>query len=152
LDKILEIEVPRVKRYNTPISLLMIDLVDFKHINDHYGHQFGDFILRETANLLLAAVRRGDVVVRFGGDEFVVLMVNTSQDQAMLVRERVERAFIERNRMQTSDSTAIHISMGLRSAGADDIDGLLHEADMAMYAHKSRQTRRHLLEALITGD
>ena len=151
LNKILEIEIPRVKRYNHPISLLMIDLHDFKRFNDTYGHLFGDYILRETASLLQANVRRPDIVVRYGGDEFVVLMVNTSLKQAKLVRDRIEQAFIERNRMQTDEGTAIRISMGLRAADARTIENLLHEADMEMYAYKARQTRAQLIEALITG-
>ena len=151
LDKVLELEIPRIKRYNHPISLLMLDLCDFKRVNDTYGHQFGDYLLRETAGLIQSNVRRPDVVVRYGGDEFVVLMVNTSADQASLVRDRIERAFIERNRLQTDESMMIKVSMGLRSADAAGIEGLLHEADMAMYAHKARQARVKLIEALIEG-
>lgn len=152
LNKILEIEIPRVKRYNHSISLLMLDLCDFKYFNDAYGHQFGDYILRETANLLQANVRRPDIVVRYGGDEFVVLMVNTTHEQALLVKNRIERAFIERNRMQTDERAVIKISIGLRSADARTIESLLHEADMEMYAHKAHQTRMLLIEALLSGN
>ena len=151
LDRILEIEIPRVKRYNHSISLLMLDLCDFKHFNDTYGHQFGDYILRETASLLQAHVRRPDIVVRYGGDEFVVLMVNTSHEQALLVKNRIEQAFIERNRMQTDERALIKISIGLRSANARTIEGLLHAADMEMYAHKAHQTRLLLIEGLLSG-
>jgi diguanylate cyclase (GGDEF)-like protein len=101
MDKVLEFEIPRVKWYQHPISLLMIDLCGFKHINDTDGHQFGDFILKETAHLLQASVRKPDIVIRYGGDEFVVLMVNTTEEQASQVRGRIERAFIERNRCQS---------------------------------------------------
>ncbi|MCL5269988.1 MAG: diguanylate cyclase [bacterium] len=152
LDRILEIEIPRVKRYNHPISLLMIDLCDFKNINDTYGHQFGDYILRETAALIQANVRRPDVAVRYGGDEFVVLMVNTTYEQAERVRDRIERAFVERNRLQTDERMVINISLGLRAADAHSIEGLLYDADMAMYAHKAEQLRAQLLKALIVGN
>lgn len=152
LDKILAAEIPRVKRYNTPISLLMIDLNEFKNTNDTYGHVFGDYILRETANLIQANVRRPDIVVRYGGDEFVVLMVNTSYDQAQLVRNRIERAFIERNRTQQEPKMQIMISIGLRSADAESINQLLHAADEAMYDHKASLKRRSLLEYLVRND
>jgi diguanylate cyclase (GGDEF)-like protein len=152
LDKVLELEIPRVKRYNQPLSLLVIDLREFKKTNDAYGHPFGDFILRETARLLLDNVRKPDFVIRLGGDEFVVLMVNTRAEQAELVRERIERAFIERNRMQTDEKMVIRISIGLRSADAGNIEALIYEADMAMYAHKARQKRRVLLHALLRGE
>ena len=151
LDKILEIELPRVQRYNTPLSLIMIDLDGFKRINDTWGHQFGDYILRETANLIQGNVRRPDVVVRYGGDEFVVLMVNTNLDQARLVCDRIEGAFVERNRLQTDERMMISISVGLRSADANSLDGILFDADMAMYAQKSRQRRQQLVEALVAG-
>ena len=149
LDRVLELEIPRVRRYNTPLSLLMIDLCDFKRTNDAYGHLFGDYILRETASLIQANVRAHDMVVRYGGDEFVVLMVNTNQDQADLVRGRIERAFIERNRHQRDEKMMISISVGLRSADASSIENLIHDADQAMYVQKARQKRRQLIGALL---
>ncbi len=152
LDRMLELEIPRVKRYNTPISLLMIDLCDFKRTNDSYGHPFGDYILRETAGLIQANVRAHDVVVRFGGDEFVVLMANTNQEQATLVRQRIEQAFIERNQHQTDERMMISISLGLRSADAQSIDSLIADADQAMYAQKASQKRRALVRALLTDN
>ena len=152
MDRVLELEIPRVKRYNQPLSLLMIDLCDFKRTNDTYGHQFGDYILKETAHLIEGNVRQPDVVIRYGGDEFVVLMVNTSAEQAELVRRRIEEAFIERNRLQTDTRTMINISLGLRSADADSIASLIHDADMAMYAEKARQRRRNLITALVEGN
>lgn len=152
LDRMLQIEISRVRRYNQSLSILMIDLRDFKHINDAYGHQFGDYMLREAAQLILANVRRPDIVVRYGGDEFVVLMSNTNQGQAQSVRDRIEQAFIERNRLQEDERMAIDVSLGLRSANAENIDHLLFEADMAMYAHKALQIRHQLVEALLKGD
>ncbi len=152
MDRVLDLEIPRVKRYSQPLSLLMIDLCDFKRTNDTYGHLFGDYILKETAHLIEGNVRRPDVVIRYGGDEFVVLMVNTSAEQAELVRRRIEEAFIERNRLQTDTRTMINISLGLRLADADSIASLLHDVDMAMYAEKARQRRRNLITALIEGN
>lgn len=149
LDRILEVEIPRVRRYNSPISLLMIDLCDFKRTNDTYGHVFGDTILRETASILRANVREPDIVVRYGGDEFVVLMVNTGAEQARLVQSRVERAFIERNRAQTDEKMMIDISIGLRSADAESISTLLEDADRSMYAHKNERRKRQIVEALL---
>ncbi|MCE5228729.1 diguanylate cyclase [bacterium] len=152
LDRVLELEIPRVKRYNTPISLLMIDLCDFKRTNDTYGHPFGDFVLRETAKILQAHVRAHDVVVRYGGDEFVVLMANTNHEQAELVRRRIEGAFIERNHHQTDERMMISISLGLRSADANSIENLIYDADQAMYAQKARQKRVQLIHALLTDN
>jgi diguanylate cyclase (GGDEF)-like protein len=152
LNRALEMEIPRVKRYNQPISLLMIDLCDFKQTNDAHGHQFGDYILRETAHLLKGNVRRPDSVIRYGGDEFLVLMVNTAERQARLVRERIERAFVERNRLLSDPRMTIRISIGLRSADAANIESVIHDADMAMYAEKARQKRHQLVHALLDGN
>ncbi len=152
LDRILEMEIPRVKRYNSPISLLMIDLCDFKRTNDSWGHPFGDYILRETARILQATVRGHDVLVRWGGDEFVVLMVNTSHDQADRVRRRIEQSFTDRNRLQTDERMMISISIGLRSADANTIENLIYDADQAMYAQKARQKRVQLIAALLSGN
>lgn len=152
LDKLLQIEVPRVKRYNQPISLLMLDLTGFKHINDTYGHPFGDFILRETANLLQANVRKPDFVIRYGGDEFIVFMVNTTHAQALKVCDRIERAFAERNRLQDDPRTMIEVSLGLHTADAENIDQIVFDADQAMYAQKARSRRRQLIDALVAGN
>ena len=152
LDKLLRIEIPRIKRYNQPISLLMVDLCNFKHANDTHGHQFGDFLLRETGRLIQANIRRPDVAVRYGGDEFVVLMFNTDYEQAVPVRDRIEAAFADRNRLHSDPKMMITISLGLRSADAESIDDLIHEADMEMYAQKARQRRRQLIAALLRDE
>lgn len=149
LDRVLEIEIPRVRRYKSPISLLMIDLCDFKRTNDTYGHVFGDHILRETAKLIQSNVRQPDVVVRYGGDEFVVLMANTNYEQACLVQDRIEKAFIERNRTQDDPKMMIDISIGLRSADEKTIETLLEDADQAMYENKEARRRGQIVETML---
>lgn len=149
LDRVLEMEVPRVRRYKSPISLLMLDLCDFKQVNDTYGHVFGDYILKETANLIRTNVRRPDIVVRYGGDEFVVLMVNTDQKHAKLVQNRIEQAILERNRLQDDEKMMIDISIGLRSADEHTIEDLLEDADRSMYGHKAERKRGQMVHALL---
>lgn len=149
LDRVLEVEVPRVKRYDSSISLLMLDLCDFKRTNDVYGHLFGDHILRETVSLIQANVREPDIVIRYGGDEFVVLMVNTNQEQARRVQQRIEQAFIERNRTQDDERMAIDISIGLCTADGRTITSLLENADRSMYAHKTERRKTQLVQALM---
>lgn len=149
LDRVLEVEIPRVRRYNSPISMLMLDLCDFKRTNDLYGHVFGDYILRETAGIIQTCVRELDIVVRYGGDEFVVLMVNTSEELARRVQDRIEQAFINRNGEQDEERMMIDISIGLRSANAETISTLLAEADADMYLNKAERKKRQLTEALL---
>ncbi len=75
-------ETARAARSRSPLSVLMVDLDDFKRVNDEHGHQAGDRVLRAIAGALRAAVRTSDVVARYGGDEFVVLMPDTDADEA----------------------------------------------------------------------
>ena len=85
-------EVTRARRYHTPLSLLMLDLDDFKRVNDEFGHQVGDQVLREVARILLTELRRNvDLAARYGGEEFAILLPNTPQAGAEVVGERLIR-------------------------------------------------------------
>jgi diguanylate cyclase (GGDEF)-like protein len=89
----LDQEVARAQRYGSPLSLLMLDLDDFKRFNDHYGHVAGDEALREVGRILRAQVRRNiDLAGRYGGEEFVVLLPNTTTSKAEIVGGRLYRA------------------------------------------------------------
>jgi len=132
-------ETARAARTRSPMSLLMIDLDDFKRINDEYGHQAGDRVLRAIAGALRAAVRTSDVVARYGGDEFVVLMPDTDEEEAQHVATRAEEAVADILHPMTDD-LAVHVtcSLGLALHPRDGRSGkaLLRAADAAMYTHK----------------
>jgi diguanylate cyclase (GGDEF)-like protein len=85
-------EFARAQRYGLPLSLLMLDIDDFKHFNDLYGHPVGDLVLAEVGRLLSEQLRRGvDLAARYGGEEFVVLLPNTRRDGAQVVGDRLVR-------------------------------------------------------------
>lgn len=130
LDEILRREVERAKRYNQPLSILMLDIDDFKKYNDTHGHQAGDEILKKLANFLIEAVRAADMVFRYGGEEFVVFLPQTLKQGAVEVAKRLIN--LERQ------SLAVTISMGVISYPEDgqDIDELLQRVDMALYQAK----------------
>ncbi len=151
-DKALKREVPRVKRYHEPLSLLMIDIRDFKRINDLYGHPAGDEILKDVARLLMEIVRDTDIVARYGGDEFVVLMPNTSEEQARLVQERIEKAIVLRNQFQPEVSRKFTLTIGLKVAHAFNVDSILVDADKAMYVGKEDKEQQDLLAVLTQSD
>lgn len=119
-------------------SILMVDLDQFKAINDTHGHFVGDVVLREVAHRLINNTRRNDLVARFGSEEFIVLLPNTSREDAALVAERM-RATVSRTPIRTSVSkivTTVSIGIGHMSE-AQNAQAALQEADDALYAAKT---------------
>lgn len=137
LDRVLAGEIERCKRYDSPLSVLMVDIDHFKKINDNYGHLAGDQVLKRTAKLLLKNVRLVDRVFRYGGDEFLILMPNTALDKAEMVRQRL---FEECTRLNKSgDNIQVTLSIGLNSAGADGVDNIIAYSDQDLYCQKDNQ-------------
>lgn len=132
-------ETARAVRSHSPLSVLMVDLDDFKRINDEHGHQAGDRVLRAIAGALRAAVRTSDIVARYGGDEFVVLMPDTGAEEAEQVAERAAEAVATLpHPMSEGIEVFISCSVGLALHPRDGRSGkaLLRAADAAMYAQK----------------
>lgn len=111
-EDLLRYEVSRAKRKGYRFSLILIDLDNFKYINDTYGHNVGDIVLKSVADLLESSVRDGDVVARIGGDEFVVLLSETYLSDAVEVAERI-RKNLEKNKICVFDGSVISISASL---------------------------------------
>ncbi len=132
----LEEEVQRAGRHNTDLALVMLDLDDFKGINDRFGHLAGDVMLREIAEILHRSVRRFDVCARYGGEEFSILMPGASSEMAAATAERI-RARIAEHRSAHASERQITISVGVASAWSG-VSGweLLAAADHALYMAK----------------
>jgi diguanylate cyclase (GGDEF)-like protein len=139
LQERLRQEVARSARTRSQLSVLMIDLDDFKIINDKHGHADGDRVLRNIASCLKSAVRANDVVARYGGDEFVVLMPDTDEAQAKHVARRVV-ADVGGHRHELSDGVRVKVrasaGMAVYPTDGRTVDALLRSADAAMYAVK----------------
>jgi diguanylate cyclase (GGDEF)-like protein len=120
-----------------PVSLVMIDADRFKEINDQYGHQRGDTVLKELAACLTKCVRPGDHLSRFGGEEFVLLLADTSHENALLIAERL-RTDIS-NVVARPDGTSLTVSIGVATAPDDGraLDLLLGRADERLYQAKN---------------
>jgi diguanylate cyclase (GGDEF)-like protein len=140
--KLLAGELSRAVRYGKPLSVLMLDLDHFKQVNDTWGHQTGDAVLRDVARVLARAKRREDVVARYGGEEFTVILPETSLEGARLVAERL-RATIERARILRDRPITVSIGVASRSGRRRRTgEELVARADSALYRAKRRGRNR----------
>jgi len=133
-----------VKRYEKPLSLLVMDIDHFKEINDTYGHDVGDMVLKTFAGLLRGIVRKSDICARFGGEEFVVLLPNTDLEGAKVLAERI-RATVAKNPVEHGSVVIVlTVSIGVSQyrKGMQNIDELVKEAEIALYRAKERGGNR----------
>ena len=137
LTEILGKEVSRQRRYGTPVSMIYVDLDDFKAMNDLGGHAYGDEILRMVAMTAGKAVRPSDSVIRLGGDEFLLLLPETDREGALVLAERLRGML---GAVGLGTDVGIPASFGVASCpeDADDADSLLRAADDALYLAKER--------------
>jgi len=135
-------EMERFRRFGQPFSLLMLDLDHFKAFNDTHGHSAGDQALRDVAQILLETARLYDRVVRYGGEEFAIILPQTSEDEALVVAERIREAMQNHHiSFGGQDLGAITASIGLACFPKDGLDmqGLVLNADFALYQAKIRR-------------
>jgi diguanylate cyclase (GGDEF)-like protein/PAS domain S-box-containing protein len=132
-----KIKNPHHKGNEFCISFLDID--NFKSINDHFGHLFGDFIISETAAIIRANIRTEDIAFRFGGDEFLIIYKKTAKAGALAILERISNSLRATSFTKGGVSANITISGGIASSlEADDIDKLIHLADTRLYRAKGK--------------
>jgi diguanylate cyclase (GGDEF)-like protein len=133
------LETKKARRSNLPLSLIMVDLDHFKEINDQFGHHTGDMVLRECADLLKKSCRETDLVGRFGGEEFVLLLPATDQDGALSIADKIRR--IIANHQFDHQHRGLHItaSLGVTQIhrGEDNLDKALKRADIFLYEAKN---------------
>jgi diguanylate cyclase (GGDEF)-like protein len=146
-DERLHEEFGRAQRYSDPVSLIMLDLDHFKRVNDRFGHQTGDIVLRESAGLLKASLRDPDIPARYGGEEFAVILPKTHVQGALAVAERIWRAIGEKVFLQANEGLAgaspaelrVTVSIGIAFFPSKDISTanlLVKFADEALYQAK----------------
>lgn len=138
-------EVLRAKRYHTPLSFLIMDLDDFKHLNDTYGHQAGDQVLRDVCKRLRAIQRQTDIFARYGGEEFALLMTQTPLFNAEKAAEKFREAVAKEPFMIQDKAVEVTLSCGLScfvDGEIDTIDSIIMTADKALYRAKSEGKNR----------
>ena len=137
-------EAERVRRYGDELSLLMIDVDDFKHFNDRHGHQAGNQALQTLATVFLDNVRSMDVVTRYGGEEFTVLLPATGRSGAIVAAEKIRQA-VENSGLGTDVAgSPLTVSIGVATflVDAKDPDALIERADCALYTAKAAGKNR----------
>ena len=132
LYETMELEIQRTLTEKSPLSVMLVDIDEFKRVNDSHGHLFGDRVIKETAETISAHVRSDDILGRYGGDEFVVVMPGADAKTAAHVAERV-RAGIAKNGYMTTVSIGVTTFPGGEEKKPSD---LLHVADMNLYQAK----------------
>jgi len=139
LEETLKKDFDRFIRYNHIFSVIMMDIDHFKKINDTYGHQAGDEVLKHLVRMVKNIIRTSDIVARYGGEEFCVVIYGSKKDDAIYVAERI-RSIIKNNEVIYLDKRIKYtVSFGVSTVhkGIKDYEELLRKADTALYRAKN---------------
>lgn len=143
--EVLALEIERALRYGTPLSILMLDLDHFKSINDRFGHQIGDLVLKRVAETMEKALRKVDIIGRYGGEEFMVILPQTDIEAAKILAERL-RSRVEGMdvKVESIEQLCITASLGIAvfNHEKDNLDTLVNRADQALYWAKDTGRNR----------
>jgi diguanylate cyclase (GGDEF)-like protein len=139
-------EINRSRRNNTCVSLLMLDIDEFKNYNDELGHQAGDEALRTVGWILKNVVRDGDIVNRYGGEEFAIILPGMEKDLISILAERIRMKIDEhpfyKQKVQPGGSLTISLGGATFPSDADDFEMLVLKADKALYHSKKSGKNR----------
>lgn len=139
-------EIKRSERNNSPLTLIMADLDNFKNINDNYGHQTGDIMLKDIAKIIHNNIRSFDIAARYGGEEFAIILTDTDVDTAYQIAERLRKKIEKMIFPGTAIPLKITLSIGISQFNPKEDknkDSLIHRADMALY--KAKKSGKNLV-------
>lgn len=137
LEENLNREVKLATRYNRHLSMIVLDIDNFKAINDNYGHSFGDTVIVETVKRIMTCIRSTDIVFRYGGEEFVILLSNTDIEGATFLAERIRQAVCDSPISDEKNQSLVTISLGTTEFRKGEINAdFFTRADAAMYEAK----------------
>lgn len=137
LDRIAGQFISQARRRKSPLTFLMVDVDDFRQVNTRFGHLAGDFVLAEIAGILKYSIRGSDAAVRYGGDEFLILLGDTTTDGAQKVLERIHHRLEEWNQADHLEGFRVSVSIGAAEwRDGQTLDEVLDGADQKMYEQK----------------
>jgi diguanylate cyclase (GGDEF)-like protein len=145
LDETLPREIHRAGRHNQPVSVLVLDIDNFKRFNDTFGHDAGDIVIKSLANLMLSAIRTNDIACRYGGEEFIIILLNAPTDIAL---ERAEQLRESASNLaitykgQQLDAVTVSIGVSTFPKHGTNRDELIVKSDMALASAKSNGKNR----------
>jgi two-component system, cell cycle response regulator len=143
LQRALASEYCKVQRYNRPLACLMIDLDHFKKINDTYGHLVGDTVIKEVANYLTKICRGSDVVCRYGGEEFIIILPETDLTGAVTLGQRIRTSVAEHQFRSGDTFFPVTLSVGVAElVGEETVEDMIGRADAALYRAKNEGRNR----------
>ncbi len=155
----LDSEMSRAKRYNTPVSCILFDLDFFKVINDMYGYEWGDVLLKKIAEMLQALARKEDIVTRYGDEEFMVILPNTTEENAFIFAERFRRDVEKMTFIPAGEEEKhpVKVSGGIASfpyleEAEENANTLIRYAEHALYNAKKRGKNRVILFSQVNLD
>jgi diguanylate cyclase (GGDEF)-like protein len=138
MDNALTREIEMARRHRMPLSLIVMDIDKFKAINDSYGHATGDEIIKSFTQVVNGLIRKTDMLFRYGGEEFVVIMSNTGRDGSLLLAERIRRGVERMEVLLPRRRQPVTVSLGVASLnGKEDGNALFERADQALYEAKT---------------
>lgn len=137
-------EISNARRHGLDLSLIMIDLDNFKQINDTFGHKLGDKVLRKVSASILEIIREEDVAGRYGGEEFIIILPNTDHSSAFKVAEKIRKS-VRKLKWHIGD-LKITLSGGVHSLNGESVNGFIEKTDILLY--KAKNTGK---DQIITG-
>jgi len=138
LEENLDREVKLAQRYSRKLSMIVLDIDNFKQFNDNYGHEIGDQVLQTTVNRTIACIRSTDIIFRYGGEEFVILLSNTDLDGGAYLGERIRESVAESSISHDNQNLNVTISIGVAELKPNEMNAkFFSRADKALYRAKN---------------
>jgi len=146
ITSFLEGEIKTLHKKQKKLTIAMVDIDDFKIINDTYGHLYGDYVLKRVAGTIKSNLRKTDIVGRYGGDEFFIILCDTGREEGHAMMERIRQKIQE---IEWEKDLVVTISGGIAEIGSDELTGILKKVDQLLY--RAKQKGKNLVETEVSG-